>query len=105
MTASQSMTTSLLRAWMRVDSFYPPIRNRALDSTVGFSFGLNWKSAAHCWLQAGLELYDIADSEDVGLLALMGVNMCFNHISLYGGAVYDVDGRSWYGEAGLGVAF
>ena len=86
-------------------SFYPPIRNRALDSTVGFSFGLNWKSAAHCWLQAGLELYDIADSEDVGLLALMGVNMCFNHISLYGGAVYDVDGRSWYGEAGLGVAF
>ena len=86
-------------------SFYPPIRNRALDSTVGFSFGLNWKSAAHCWLQAGLELYDIVDSEDVGLLALMGVNMCFNHISLYGGAVYDVDGRSWYGEAGLGVAF
>ena len=86
-------------------SFYPPIRNRALDSTVGFSFGLNWKSAAHCWLQAGLELYDIADSEDVGLLALMGVNMCFNHISLYGGSVYDVDGRSWYGEAGLGVAF
>ena len=31
--------------------------------------------------------------------------MCFNHISLYGGSVYDVDGRSWYGEAGLGVAF
>ena len=86
-------------------SFYPPIPNNALESTVGFSFGLNWKSAAHCWLQAGLELYDIPDSEDVGLLALMGVNMCFNHISLYGGAVFDVNGRSWYGEAGLGVAF
>ena len=86
-------------------SFYPPIQNRALNSTVGFSFGLNWKSAAHCWLQAGLELYDIPDSEDVGLLALMGVNMCFNHISLYGGAVYDMDGHSWYGEAGLGMAF
>ncbi|MBR4121559.1 MAG: hypothetical protein IKT95_07390 [Spirochaetales bacterium] len=86
-------------------SFYPPIQNCALDSTVGVSFGLNWKSAAHCWLQAGLELYDIPDSEDVGLLALMGVNMCFNHISLYGGAVFDVNGRSWYGEAGLGVAF
>ena len=86
-------------------SFYPPIRNCALDSTVGVSFGLNWKSASHCWLQAGLELYDIPDSEDVGLLALMGVNMCFNHISLYGGAVFDVNGRSWYGEAGLGMAF
>ena len=86
-------------------SFYPPIRDFALDSTVGFSFGLNWKSAAHTWLQAGLEIYDIPDSEDVGLLALMGVNMCFNHISLYGGAVFDVNGRSWYGEAGLGVAF
>ena len=86
-------------------SFYPPIPNRALESTVGFSFGLNWKSAAHCWLQAGLELYDIPDSEDVGLLALMGLNVCFNHISLYGGAVYDVNGQSWYGEAGLGMAF
>ncbi|MBO4279834.1 MAG: hypothetical protein J5891_08545 [Spirochaetales bacterium] len=86
-------------------SFYPPIPDRALQSTVGFSFGLNWKTAAHCWLQAGLELYDIPDSEDVGLLALMGANLCFYHISIYGGAVYDVNGHSWYGEAGLGLVF
>ena len=86
-------------------SFYPPIPNMAIDSTVGFSFGLNWKTAAHVWLQAGIELYDIHDSEDVGLLALMGANLCFNHISLYGGAVYDVDEHSWYGEAGLGLVF
>ena len=86
-------------------SFYPPIPNHALENTIGFSFGLNWKSAAHCWLQAGLELYDISDSEDVGLLALMGANLCFYHISIYGGAIYDVNGHSWYGEAGLGLVF
>ena len=86
-------------------SFYPPIPDKAINSTVGFSFGLNWKTAAHCWLQAGLELYDIPDSEDVGLLVLMGTNLCFYHISLYGGAVYDVIGNAWYGEAGLGLVF
>ena len=86
-------------------SFYPPIPDMAIDSTIGFSFGLNWKTAAHTWLQAGLELYDLPGSEDVGLLALMGVNLCFYHISLYGGAVFDVNGRSWYGEAGLGLVF
>lgn len=86
-------------------SFYPPIAGLAMESTVGFSFGFNWKTAAHTWLQAGVELYDIPEAEDVGLIALMGVNMCFNHISIYGGAAYDVDGQSWYGEAGLGMAF
>ena len=77
----------------------------AINSTVGFSFGINWKTAAHTWIQAGLELYDVPDSEDVGLMALMGVEFAFNYISLYGGAVFDVDGRSWYAEAGLGLAF
>lgn len=86
-------------------SFYPPIPGMAMDGTVGISFGLNWKTAAHVWIQAGLELYDLPESEDVGLLTLMGVNMCFSYISIYGGAVFDVDRRSWYGEAGLGVAF
>lgn len=86
-------------------SFYPPIPDYAIDSTIGFSFGLNWKTAAHTWLQAGIELYDLPGSEDVGLLALMGINLAFYHISIYGGAVFDVNGRSWYGEAGLGLAF
>ena len=86
-------------------SFYPPIPDMAINSTIGLSFGLNWKAAAHTWLQAGLELYDVPDSEDVGLMALMGAEFAFNYISLYGGAVFDVDGRSWYGEAGLGLAF
>ena len=86
-------------------SFYPPIPDMAIDGTIGFSFGLNWKTAAHVWLQAGLELHDVPDSEDVGLMALMGLQFAFNYISLYGGAVFDVDGRAWYAEAGLGVAF
>lgn len=86
-------------------SFYPSVMGSNLPGTVGGIFGLNWKTAPHTWIQGGIELYDIRESEDIGLLALMGVNFCFNWISLYGGAVFDVNGRSWYAEAGLGVAF
>lgn len=86
-------------------SFYPPIGDLPMNGTAGGSFGLNWKAAPHTWLQAGLEIYDIADTDEIGLLALAGFNFCFNWISLYGGAVYDVNAKTLHAEAALGVAF
>ena len=86
-------------------SFYPPIGDLPMKGTAGGLFGLNWKVAPHTWLQAGLEIYDIDDTDDIGLLALAGFNFCFNWISLYGGAVYDVNAKALHAETALGVSF
>ena len=64
------------------------------------------KLMPYIWLQGGIEVFGKEDeSEGIGLLATTGLELCINHISVYGGAVYDIIDRSFYAEVGGGLAF
>ena len=74
--------------------------------TFGGSAGLNWKLMPYIWLQGGIELYGNEDSSTgLGVLALAGLEVSVRHLSIYGGAVYDVRQKRFYAEVGGGLAF
>ena len=88
---------------------------RYLGGFAGFSFspggsfggsaGLNWKLMPYVWLQGGIELYGNEDSSTgPGVLALAGLEVSVRHLSIYGGAVYDVRQKRFYAEVGGGLA-
>ena len=87
-------------------SFFPKMSAENLAGSVGGSIGVNMKLMPYIWLQGGIEVFGKEDeSEDIGLLATTGLELCINHISVYGGAVYDIIDRSFYAEVGGGLAF
>lgn len=76
------------------------------DDSFGGRLGLNWKLMPYIWLQGGVELYGGKDSSgSVGVLALAGMEVCVRHLSIYGGAAYDVRQRRFSAEIGGGLAF
>lgn len=80
------------------------LRPMADDLYVGLSLGMNCKISDYSWISGGIEIGDIAsDSDDVNLLGTLGINICANMLSFYGGAVYD--NGQLYGELGAGIAF
>ena len=87
-------------------SFFPEMSDKSLAGSIGGSLGVNMKLMPYIWLQGGLEIFGIEDNpDDIGLLATTGLELCINHISVYGGAVYDILDKSFYGEVGGGIAF
>ena len=76
------------------------------DDSFGGRLGLNWKLMPYIWHQGGVELYGGKDSSgSVGVLALAGMEVCVRHLSIYGGAAYDVRQRRFSAEIGGGLAF
>ena len=87
-------------------SFYPQMSDKDLAGSVGGSIGVNLKLMPYIWMQGGIEVFGKDDNpDDIGILATAGLELCINHISVYGGGVYDILEKSFYGEVGGGIAF
>ena len=87
-------------------SFFPEMSGKSLAGSIGGSLGVNMKLMPYIWMQGGLEIFGKEDDQDdIGLLATAGLELCINHISVYGGAVYDIIDKDFYGEVGGGIAF
>ena len=79
--------------------------NFIIHGDVGVSAGFNVKMSPYMWLYGGLEADFKTDKSGKALVALAGMDVVVNHLTLKGGVAYNVKSGKFFGEAGVGFAF
>ena len=79
--------------------------NFIIHGDIGVSAGFNVKLSPYMWLYGGLEADFKKDNSGKALVALAGMDIVVNRLTLKGGAAYNVKTGKFFGEAGVGFAF